>query len=99
MPMLHILNRSPNMRSSLQSCLRVIQKSDAIILIEDAVIAAKKDNHTEAFINNAMNVFVLEPDLKARGIQADQVIQGIELVDYKGFVKLTVKYNGVQTWS
>ena len=87
------------MRSSLQSCLRVIQNNDAIILIEDAVIAAKKDGHTETLIKNTMNIFVLEPDLKARGIKPDQLIQGIEPVDYNGFVKLTVKYNGVQTWS
>ena len=87
------------MRSSLQSCLRVIQKDDAIILIEDAVIAAKKDGQTERLINDITNVFVLEPDLKARGIKPDQLIQGIEPVDYNGFVKLTVKYNGVQTWS
>ena len=87
------------MRSSLQSCLRIIQKNDAIILIEDAVISAKKDCQTEMLINKTMNVFVLEPDLKARGIKPDQIIQGIKPVDYKGFVKLTVKYDGVQTWS
>ena len=87
------------MRSTLQSCLRIIQKNDAIILIEDAVIVAKKDCHTEVLIKNVMNIFVLEPDLKARGIKPDQLIQGVEPVDYKGFVKLTVEYNGVQTWS
>lgn len=99
MPTIHIINRSPTMRSSLQSCLRVIQKDDAIILIEDAVIAAKKNSQTEKLIKNVLDVFVLEPDIKARGIQIDQLIQGIELVDYNRFVNLTVKYNGIQTWS
>lgn len=90
------------MRSSLQSCLRITQKDSAIILIEDAVIAAKKDGQLEELIKNScqkIKYFVLEPDLKARGIKTDQLIKGIELVDYNGFVKLTVKYNGVQTWS
>ena len=31
----------------------------------------------------------LMPDLKARGVQ-DSVINGVEVVDYKGFVELTV---------
>ena len=102
MSILHIINSSPAMHSSLQSCLRVIQKDSAIILIEDAVIAAKKDCHTDQLIKDyckKINLFVLEPDIKARGIKSDQLIQGVELVDYDGFVRLTVKYEGTQTWS
>ncbi len=102
MAILHIINTSPMLQNALQSCLRTAQKDSAIILIEDAVIAAKKNSHTETLIKNAMEhsfVFVLEPDLKARGVKPEQIILGIEPVDYNGFVKLTVKYSGVQTWS
>ena len=102
MSILHIINTSPSMRTSLQSCLRVAQKDNAIILIENAVIAAKNNCHTDQLIKDALEkskLFVLEPDLKARGINSDQLIQGIELVDHSGFVKLTVRFDGVQTWS
>ena len=98
MATLHIINASPLAKTSLQSCLRVIKKNDAIILIEDAVITAKKNNG-EMLFKESIRFFVLEPDLKARGIKTEQIIQGVETVDYNGFVKLTVKYYGVQTWS
>ncbi len=97
---LHIINSSPDRGTSLKSCLRVVQNGDAIILIEDAVIVAKKESQTEILINNiTTKLFVLEPDLKARGIRSDQVIEGIELVSYNDFVKFTVKYNSIQTWN
>ncbi|MFK8067861.1 MAG: sulfurtransferase complex subunit TusB [Gammaproteobacteria bacterium] len=99
MTTLHIINSLPMMRSCLQQCLSVIQKNDAIILIENAVIAAKKNNQNEELIKNNKNVFVLQADLKARAIKPDQIINNVELVDYSGFVKLTVKYNNTLTWS
>ncbi len=99
MSTLHIINSSPMMRSSLQTSLSVLQKNDAIILIENAVIAAKKNNQNEDLIKATENVFVLQADLKARAIKADQIINNVELVDYSDFVKLTVKYNNTLTWS
>lgn len=102
MTLLHIINTSPAMRSSLQSCLRVAQKHHAILLIEDAVIAARKNSATESIIESVLQrckVYVLEPDLLARGIKTQQIITGIELVDYPGFVQLTVDYSGVQSWN
>lgn len=84
------------MQSSLQSCFRVIQKNDAIILIEDAVITVMNKGHMDLIKNK---LFVLEPDLKARGIKIDQITEGVSLVDYNEFVKLTVKYDNVQTWN
>ena len=101
MSILHIISTSPTMRSSLQSCLRVAQKGNAIIFIEDAVMAVKKECVDE-LINNALGrikLYVLKPDLKARGIKSDQLIEGIVSVDYHEFVRLTVKYDRVQTWS
>jgi len=90
------------MHSSLQSCLRVAQKDSAIILIEDAVIAAKQGSHTDQLIKDILEkikLFVLDPDVKARGIKSNQLVQGVEPVGHDGFVRLTVKYEGTQTWS
>ena len=42
--------------------------------------------------------YALEEDLKARGLQNQQLIQEIKNIDYKYFVELTTKYNMVQSW-
>jgi tRNA 2-thiouridine synthesizing protein B len=97
--MLHIINKSPLTNSSLDSCLRVAQSGD-ILLIEDAVYAATAGNAFESKIREAMGRFkihVLQPDLEARGF-ADRLIAGILPVDYSGFVDLTTTNNNCQSW-
>ena len=43
-------------------------------------------------------VYVLGPDLKARGFGDDRVIEGINVVDYGGFVDLAAEHDKVQAW-
>lgn len=97
--MLHIINKSPLTNSSLDSCLRVAQSGD-ILLIEDAVYAAASGNAFEGKIRDAMGrfkVYVLQPDLEARGL-ADRIIAGVIPVDYGGFVDLTTTNKNCQSW-
>ena len=97
--MLHIINKSPLTNGSLDSCLRVAQSGD-ILLIEDAVYAATSGNAFEGKIREAMKRFkihVLQPDLEARGL-ADRMIAGILPVDYGGFVDLTTTNKNCQSW-
>jgi tRNA 2-thiouridine synthesizing protein B len=97
--MLHIINKSPLTNSALESCLRVAQSGD-ILLIEDAVYAATTGNAFEGKIREAMGrfkVYVLQPDLEARGL-ADRVIAGVSPVDYGGFVDLTTTNKNCQSW-
>ena len=97
--MLHIINKSPLTNGSLDSCLRVAQSGD-ILLIEDAVYAATAGNAFEGKIREAMGRFkihVLQPDLEARGL-ADRIIAGILPVDYGGFVDLTTTNKSCQSW-
>jgi len=97
--MLHIINKSPLTNGSLDSCLRVAQSGD-ILLIEDAVYAATAGNAFEGKIREAMGRFkihVLKPDLDARGF-GDRIIAGILPVDYGGFVDLTTTNNNCQSW-
>ena len=101
MPLLHIVNKSPFERNSLDSCLRLALKGSAILLIEDGVYATSSRSTTAAKVKQAMQdlpVYALQFDLQARGIAADAVIDGIELVDYDGFVKLTTEYEKTQSW-
>jgi len=97
--MLHIINKSPLTNGSLDSCLRVAQSGE-ILLIEDAVYAATSGNACEGKIREAMGrfkIYVLQPDIEARGF-ADRVIEGILPVDYGGFVELAASNKNCQSW-
>ncbi len=98
--MLHIVNKSPQEKNTLDGCLRIAKKGGAILLIEDAVYAATKGNVAEANLKNAMadfSVYALGPDLEARGMH-ESVIDGVKLVDYTGFVDLVAENPNVQSW-
>lgn len=98
--MLHIVNKSPFEKRSLDSCLRIASKDSAILLIEDGVYAVTKGNALEAKIKKAMldkKVYALAPDVDARGMQ-NAVMDGVNLVDYGGFVELVVEHSSVQSW-
>ena len=52
-------------------------------------------------INAALSrhtIYALQPDLEARGINSNNMIEGVSLVDYDGFVKLTTEHSNVQSW-
>lgn len=98
--MLHIVNKSPFERNALDSCLRFGRDGSAVLLIEDGVYAATRSNVAETKVRAAlgqMKIYALRPDLEARGMQ-DAVIDGVELVDYGGFVDLVASHNTVQSW-
>lgn len=101
MSMLHIVNKSPFERATLDSCLISSKDGCSVILIEDAVVAAVKDTSVSAKIAGALSsksVYVLGPDLNARGFQDTDIIDGIKSVDYGGFVDLVAENSNVQSW-
>ncbi len=98
--MLHIVNKSPSERNAFDSCLRLATKGSAVLLIEDAVYAATKGTAAAAQLQAAMadlKVYVLAPDMEARGM-AGRVLEGVNLVDYGGFVDLAAEHNTCQSW-
>jgi tRNA 2-thiouridine synthesizing protein B len=97
--MLHIVNKSPLERPSLDA---VLQTGDAgaILLIEDGVYGATKGSAGEAKLKSALGkfkVYALAPDLEARGI-ADRLMDGVTAVDYGGFVDLVCENKTCQSW-
>ncbi|KAF0165058.1 MAG: tRNA 2-thiouridine synthesizing protein B [Rhodocyclaceae bacterium] len=98
--MLHIVNKSPAERNTLESCLRVAAPGGAILLIEDAVYAATRGNAAEAQLRDALSrfkVYALAPDLDARGM-GDRIMEGVATVDYGGFVDLVTEHKNCQSW-
>jgi tRNA 2-thiouridine synthesizing protein B len=98
--MLHIVNKSPAQARSLASCLRTAQDGQSVLLIEDAVYAATAAGALACGLDQALKrlkVYVLMPDLEARGMAARR-IAGIEPVDYGGFVELVASHPASQSW-
>jgi tRNA 2-thiouridine synthesizing protein B len=98
--MLHTVNKSPFERNSFESCLSHMKAGHALLLIEDGVYAAIKGTKMQTKLEEAMKtvkVYALQPDLEARGLQG-RTIDGIDVVDYAGFVDLAVEYPVVQSW-
>ena len=98
---LYTINKSPFEKSSLDSALKFSKAGTNFLLIEDGVYAVVKGTAAEEKIKAAMGdkkVFALGPDLAARGIAEDRVIDGVELVDYAGFVDLVEANDKVQAW-
>ncbi len=99
--MLHTVNKSPFEKSSLDTCLRLAKKGSPILLLEDGVFAATKGTSVAAKMEAAAkdySICVMGPDLKARGIAEDKVIDGIKVVDYGVFVDLVVEHGTHQAW-
>lgn len=97
--MLHIINKSPLEKNSLDTCLGVAQDGGVVLLIEDAVYAATRGNAFAAKLSEAqgrLKICVLGPDLEARGM-ADRLIEGVSSIDYGGFVDLAAEHKS-QSW-
>ena len=101
MAILHTVNKSPFDKNSLETCVRLAVKGSSVLMIEDGVYGAMKGTSKSDVVTSVMgdvSFYVLGPDLKARGIGEDKLINGIKVVDYSGFVKLTVENDKVQAW-
>lgn len=101
MAVLHTTNKSPLQTRDLESCLRLSRPGCGILLMEDAVYAALKGTAVADRVHEATkdrDIYLLEPDLAARGFTQDQVVPGVRLVDYGGFVDIAVEYHHVQAW-
>lgn len=109
--MLHIINKSSSESSALEQCLRLIKTGDVILLIEDAVLEACSlggvcSSGGICSPGGALaqpgvgdiTIYALEADLIARGM-LDKVLPKIQIIDYAGFVDLTMQHHPTQSWS
>jgi tRNA 2-thiouridine synthesizing protein B len=97
MSTLHVLSHSPFTDSRLTSCLRVLGPADAVLLCGDATYALTDStaplNALQAL--SANQLFVLEEDIQARSMA---VPDWVKVVDYPGFVELSIHFDKVNTW-
>ncbi|RLM25113.1 sulfurtransferase TusB [Brenneria alni] len=95
--MLHTLSHSPY-QCDIDALLRCLGPEDALVLLQDGVIAALADtkmvNH---FLNTSIPLYVLQNDADARGVTA-QISNNFLLIDYNQFVQLTVQHPQQLAW-
>ena len=94
--MLYMVNKSPLMHSNLETCLRIAPPEEPILLYEDAVYAVAPGAKAEALVTEALQIhpiYALKADLEARGLR--QCVEGIEIIDYDGFVALVEEHDVV----
>lgn len=98
---LHTVNKSPQERNTLDTCLRLAQKGSSILLIEDGVYAAVAGNKASDLLKaraGDYQYYVLGPDVAARGLTDKPLIENCEVIDYEGFVDLATEHDSVQSW-
>jgi tRNA 2-thiouridine synthesizing protein B len=97
MSILHLVNKSPYERSSLTTAVDYVLPSDTLLLLEDGVYAAVKGGKAASLLAGK-KVSVLGPDLAARGISQEKLVDGVTVVDYAGFVDLVEATDKSQSW-
>ena len=101
MAVLHTVNKSPFERNALASCLRLAREGSSVLLLEDGVLASLDHTPHADKVKAAMGhlkFYVLAPDMQARGLDESNIMDGVEIVDYAGFVDLATAHNTVQAW-
>jgi tRNA 2-thiouridine synthesizing protein B len=95
--MLHLVNKSPYDGSNLNTATSIMKNGDTLLLIEDGVYGAVKAGKAASLLEGH-TVSVLGPDLAARGIGEDKLADGINVIDYAGFVDMVEANDNVQSW-
>ncbi|MGM3173319.1 sulfurtransferase complex subunit TusB [Dickeya lacustris] len=96
--MLHTVARSPY-HIDLEALIRMTCADDAILLIQDGVIAALDGSSVCERLRSSSpaSVYALIEDVEARGLTA-QISSAVTLVDYTGFVRLTALHTRQLAW-
>jgi len=98
MAILHLLSRSPFTDTSGASCLRLLGPGDGLLLTGDAVHALQPGSQPFAVLRALpadRALFALAEDLEARSLVAQDFVH---VVDYAGFVELTLRFERVNSW-
>ena len=92
---LHKVSTSPFADQTLLQCLKRIQPTDKLLLIQDAVYAMVKGDLVDSLLEQGP-IYVLNEDAQARGlIIENSLYQGIS---YPEFVALTLECKQVISW-
>jgi tRNA 2-thiouridine synthesizing protein B len=78
------------------------ETGDALVFLENAVLKTLQQGALAVVLAQRLKthrLYVLSNDLLARGIAADELVKGIEVIDYAELVALTVEHTVILSWS
>ncbi len=97
--MLHLIFQSPISIALLQR----IESHDDVIFLENAVFQLNKHgiltSELAKMLNNRIRFYVLELELETRGIKIDELVLGVEVINYPSFVELTETNKLIKSWN
>jgi tRNA 2-thiouridine synthesizing protein B len=96
--MLHLIFHSPIEMAILER----IDSGDDVVFLENSVLRILKEGILSDILTQLLKrnrLCVLVDDLEIRGIASDELVKGIEVIDYPELVALTVQNPVIQTWS
>jgi tRNA 2-thiouridine synthesizing protein B len=96
--MLHLIFQSPIDNAILER----IDSGDDVVFLENSVLRMLKKGCLSDILTQLLKrnrLCVLTQDIEVRGIGADELVSGIEVIDYSELVRLTVKNPVIQSWS
>ncbi|MBM4208872.1 MAG: sulfurtransferase complex subunit TusB [Gammaproteobacteria bacterium] len=95
--MLHLIFTSPLDTAILDR----MAQGDAAVFMESAVLAVLKNGQCADTLikqQEQSRFYVLSEDMDVRGIQKDEIIPGLEVINHSGLVQLTVEHSPIQSW-
>lgn len=96
--MLHLVFQSPIETAVLER----IEAGDVAVFLENAVLRVLRNGLLSASLTQLLStnrLCVLSEDVAVRGIAVDELVKGIDIIDYAELVALTVNNRVIQSWS
>ena len=96
--MLHLIFQSPIETAILER----IDSGDVVVFLENAVLRILQNSNIRNLLVQKINTSrfcVLSDDIAVRGIAPDELVSGVEVIDYAGLVELTVNHPIIQSWT
>ena len=96
--MLHLIFQSPIDIAILER----IDSGDDVVFLESSVLRILQKGSLSDILMQLLKhnrLYVLADDIEVRGIVADELVNGIEVIDYSELVRLTVKNPVIQSWT
>ncbi|AOM42042.1 sulfurtransferase complex subunit TusB [Xenorhabdus hominickii] len=95
--MLYTVSRSPY-QDDFNAMLGLISDTDDVLLIQNGVLLGINENrYLIELLRTGAGIYALEADIAARGL-IEQISNRVQVIDYKGFVNLTVKHKQNFAW-
>ncbi len=96
--MLHLISQSPIESAVLER----VAVSDELVFLDNAVLRLLQQGELNQILSALLKnhqLYVLADTLTVRGISAEELVQGISVIDYPQLVALTIKHSVIQSWS